>query len=235
MIVAKLCSTVCPARRGACPAAGVHDGSASWGYHRVVCRRRHDQPKPPDWLAHVQELPGVVRRPLGAEAAHVRRAPTTACRKLNPGRTIGRQIVAFVPEGLEVASDTVRAVTARMLANAPCPVGVGRLHLQIGERPIRIVLLRRPDHWEVSRKRCRAPRTGFELHLGGQVNEFSKFSNHKSFHSERVTAIHNQAAPGGLYYCSKPDPLPQSTRRSTTDTSKPTDRSTKECSPRATR
>jgi hypothetical protein len=33
--------------------------------------------------------------------------------------------------------------------------------------------------------------------LGGQVEVFTKYSNGELFHSERVTAIENQSAPGG--------------------------------------
>jgi hypothetical protein len=38
---------------------------------------------------------------------------------------------------------------------------------------------------------------GSNYTLGGQVDVYTKYNNGNKFHSERVTAIANQAAPGG--------------------------------------
>ena len=185
-----------PGAPGACPAGGVHDGSASWDYFALFVDGDMTSPNHQIGWRTCKNWRVLFYGPWAASSS----CPAGAHHSLSGSPTLAVQFddksSPSSQKGWRWCKNCQGLFYGPNAANAPCPAGAGRLHDKSASARYALPYFGVPFIGTYANG-AELRVLGSNYTLGGQVDVFTKFSNDKLFHSERVTAIHNQAAPGG--------------------------------------
>lgn len=185
-----------PGAQGACPAGDVHNSSGSWDYFMLFVDGDLASPNHQSGWRMCKDCrvlfygPGVDSSSCPAGGHHNLSGSATLAVQFDDKATPSAQ------KGWRWCKNCQGLFYGPNASHAPCPSGVGWFHDPSASAHYGMPFVGVP--WiGIYEFGAELRVQGSNYTVGGEVNVVTNFSDDSEFYSEQVTAIVNQAAPGG--------------------------------------